>query len=68
MTKLDFFLAPGRIGLGFVLDVFQLPLETAEPQLFAILAFFVSWIIWAALIKGAWTITLRLFGFYPPQQ
>lgn len=65
MNTLEVFMTPGKVLLGFVLGVFQLPLEHAEPQLFLILAFFVSWVIWMALIKAAWTVTLRLFGFAP---
>lgn len=64
-STLEYFLTPGKVLLGFVLGVFQLPLEQSQPQLFLILAFFVSWVVWMALIKAAWTVTLRLFGFAP---
>lgn len=62
MTALDIFLVPGSFLLGGILNVFQIPLAQNEPALFAILAGFISWVIWIVLIKAAWFMTLRLLG------
>lgn len=63
MTALQIYLVPGKVLLGLLAGVFGLPFEAREPVLFAIVAGFVSWMVWIMLIKAAWHATLRLLGF-----
>lgn len=60
MSALEIYLWPGR----FLLELFfHEYLGRIEPELVTIFAAFIAWIIWAGMIRIAWAITLRLFGF-----
>ena len=62
MTPLETFLLPGR----YLLDLFfSSYLPGIDPTFIAAVSGIISWVIWMALIRGAWAITLKLFGFGP---
>lgn len=62
MKPLDIFLLPGR----YVLDLFfGSYLPGIDPTFITVIAGILSWIFWMALIRAAWAITLKLFGFGP---
>lgn len=62
MTPIEIFLLPGRYVLEFI---FHIHLREIEPALIAVFSGMLSWVIWMALIRAAWAITLKLFGFAP---
>ena len=62
MTPLEVYLAPGRYVLGILLTGY---LEDIDPTLIAVLSGLVSWFIWISIIRVAWAVTLRMFGFEP---
>ena len=60
MTPLDIFMFPGRLLLELL---FLGPLRSTPPDIVAIIAGIVSWIIWAGILRITWAITLKFFGF-----
>lgn len=63
MTPLEIFMLPGSAVLdllfGWTIHLYVLNFET-------IIAGIVSWLIWAGILRAAWAITLKLFGFGRP--
>ncbi len=63
MTPFETFLVPGKYVLGLILSFLQVHTEEIEPTLLTVFAGFISWIIWMAILRAIWAITLRIFGF-----
>ncbi len=63
MTPFETFLIPGKYVLRLILSFLQVHTEEIEPTLLAVFAGFISWVIWMAILKAVWSITLRIFGF-----
>lgn len=65
MTPLETFMLPGRYVLELLLTGY---LHEIDPTFIAVIAGVVSWIIWGAVIRISWAVTLRLFGFGPQRR
>ncbi len=65
MTPFEVFLIPGQFVVGFILDFLQTDTTVIEPTLITIFAGLISWVFWMAIIRAAWAITLKIFGFGP---
>lgn len=65
MKPFETFLIPGEYVLRFILRFLQIDVAIFDPALFVVFAGFISWVIWMAIIKAIWAITLRIFGFEP---
>jgi hypothetical protein len=65
MKPFETFLIPGEYVLRFVLRFLQIDVAVFDPALLVVFAGFISWVIWMAIIKAIWAITLRIFGFEP---
>ncbi len=63
MTQLEVFLIPGQYVVELTLNFFQINVAEIEPLLLTIFAGFISWIFWMAIIRAAWAVTLKMFGF-----
>ncbi len=63
MTPFETFLIPGKYVLGLILSFLQVYTEDIEPTLLIVFAGFISWVIWMAILRVIWAITLRIFGF-----
>jgi len=59
-NSLEIFLTPGHYLVKLFLSGY---LHLVGPELSTILSAFISWLIWAAVIRMVWAITLKLFGF-----
>jgi len=59
-SPLEIFLIPGQYLVELFLGRY---LHLVEPELVTIVSAFISWLIWAAVIRVVWAITLKLFGF-----
>lgn len=68
MSPYETFLIPGQFVLRTVLSFLQLSSEEMEPSLLFVLAGFISWVIWMAIIRAVWAITLKIFGFEPKRR
>jgi len=60
MTPLEIYLLPGRYLLELLLTGY---LNQIEPELITVLSAIASWFIWISLVRVAWAVTLKLFGF-----
>jgi len=63
MKPFETFLIPGEYALRFILKFLQIDVEIIDPVLFVVFAGLISWLIWMAIIRAAWAVTLKLFGF-----
>ncbi len=63
MTPFEVFLIPGQFVVGFILDFLQTNITGIEPTLITIFAGLISWVFWMAIIRAAWAVTLKIFGF-----
>ena len=63
MTPFETFLVPGKYVLGLILSFLQVHTEDIEPTLLIVFAGFISWVIWMAILRAIWAITLRILGF-----
>ena len=63
MTTFETFLIPGHYALRIILSFLQIYAGSIEPALLSVFAGFISWVFWMAIIRAAWAITLRIFGF-----
>lgn len=63
MKPFETFLIPGEYALRFILKFLQIDVEIVDPVLFVVFAGFISWVIWMAILRAIWAITLRILGF-----
>lgn len=63
MTAAKIYLIPGETALWLILSVLDFRYGDIHTPLFTVFAALLSWIIWCAILKIVWNITLRIFGF-----